>query len=196
MEDLQIQRGFPDSTRRAAALLFDAAFATKLRAAIPDAAARVSVLVDGFRPAQSIAGMSGEELVGLAGFNDGGGSFTGGTSFGLLRDKLGFFGAVRAVTVLALLERKLKPGELLMDGIVVRADSRGRGIGTRLFAELESLARDGGKNRIRLDVVDTNPAARRLYERLGFEAVKTERVPFFARSFGFSAATTMLKRLD
>ena len=97
--------------------------------------------------------------------------------------------------MLLLLDRKPTPDELLMDGIVVHSDARGRGVGTRLFEELEAHARDAGKTSIRLDVVDTNPGARRLYERLGFIAVKTERTPYLRRVMGFSASTTMVKRL-
>ena len=78
-----------------------------------------------------------------------------------------------------------------MDGIVVRADRRGRGIGTKLVFRLFDVALAHNKRVVRLDVVDTNPAARRLYERLGFVELNTEKVPFLRRVMGFSAATTM-----
>lgn len=45
---------------------------------------------------------------------------------------------------------------------------RGRGIGTALMAEAERLAAPAG--RLRLGVGLDNPAARRLYERLGYRA--------------------------
>jgi len=45
---------------------------------------------------------------------------------------------------------------------------RSRGIGRLLVARLERLASDRGKRRIGLGVARTNPAARRLYERLGY----------------------------
>src|SRR5262245_4904627 len=48
---------------------------------------------------------------------------------------------------------------------------RSRGIGRLLVARLEQLASDRGKRRIGLGVARTNPAARRLYERLGYGEV-------------------------
>lgn len=44
---------------------------------------------------------------------------------------------------------------------------------------------------LRLDVIDTNPVARRLYERVGFQPVRTERFPYMKWLLGFAAATQM-----
>ena len=72
---------------------------------------------------------------------------------------------------------------------------RGRGIGTQLFERLRAYASEHGYASIRLDVIDTNPGARRLYERLGFEATKTERFGYLRWLLGFGAATTMVLHL-
>ena len=45
----------------------------------------------------------------------------------------------------------------------------GTGVGTKIIAECERLARERGDKQIGIGVVLTNTAARRLYERLGFE---------------------------
>lgn len=51
----------------------------------------------------------------------------------------------------------------------VLPELRARGIGTALVRAAEQLARDRGWERISLSVsLDGNPAARRLYERLGY----------------------------
>ena len=91
----------------------------------------------------------------------------------------------------AMLERKPADDELLMDGIVVKADHRGRGIGSMLLEAVFELARREGKRVVRLEVVNTNPSAQHLYERKGFVPTKTENVPFLRKRMGFSAATTM-----
>lgn len=57
--------------------------------------------------------------------------------------------------------------------IGVRADSRGRGIGTVLIATLLQDATDAGITHVCLSVEGDN-RARRLYERLGFERVGVE----------------------
>ena len=46
---------------------------------------------------------------------------------------------------------------------------------------------------VRLDVVDSNPRARRLYEREGFVPVRTVRTPYLQRAMGFAASTTMVR---
>ena len=55
-----------------------------------------------------------------------------------------------------------------MDGIVVDPEHRGKGVGTRLFSSLVNFAKSVQHSTMRLDVIDTNSGARRLYERLGF----------------------------
>jgi RimJ/RimL family protein N-acetyltransferase len=45
----------------------------------------------------------------------------------------------------------------------------GTGVGTKIIAECERLARARGDKQIGIGVVLTNTAARRLYERLGYE---------------------------
>lgn len=51
----------------------------------------------------------------------------------------------------------------------VRPEHRNRGVGTELVREAESLLRQKGFGRALISVAKENDAARRLYERLGFE---------------------------
>ena len=104
---------------------------------------------------------------------------------------MGFFGAARALCVFALLQRKQNGLELLMDGIAVSSAARGAGVGTKLLNELKDYALSENYHSIRLDVIDTNPAAKRLYERLGFKSTKTTRFAYLNWLLGFSAATTL-----
>jgi ribosomal protein S18 acetylase RimI-like enzyme len=53
--------------------------------------------------------------------------------------------------------------------VVVRASHRGRGIAARLFAEVETLARERGACKLTLEVLSNNRAARGLYAKLGFD---------------------------
>ena len=78
-----------------------------------------------------------------------------------------------------------------MDGISVHRDYRGRGIGSRLLREPAAYARRNGFRSIRLNVIDTNSSARRLYERQGFAAVRAENFPFLRWLLGFGGSTTM-----
>lgn len=50
---------------------------------------------------------------------------------------------------------------------------RRHGLGRRLCARLLDVARDAGLHRLLLEVIDTNTAARLLYEQMGFQARRT-----------------------
>jgi ribosomal protein S18 acetylase RimI-like enzyme len=58
--------------------------------------------------------------------------------------------------------------------VVVAASHRGRGIATRLFAEVEAIARERGACKLTLEVLDGNASARALYQRLGFAAYQLD----------------------
>jgi GNAT superfamily N-acetyltransferase len=58
--------------------------------------------------------------------------------------------------------------------VVVAASNRGRGIATRLFAEVEAIARERGACKLTLEVLDGNASARALYQRLGFAAYQLD----------------------
>lgn len=53
--------------------------------------------------------------------------------------------------------------------VVVRETHRGRGIAARLFAEVETVARERGACKLTLEVLSANRAARGLYVKLGFD---------------------------
>lgn len=82
-----------------------------------------------------------------------------------------------------------------MDGIAVAPDVRGRGVGGLLIEEVAAVAAEQDCREIRLDVIDTNPRARALYERRGFTAVRTEHTPYLRRLL-FGAVTTMHRPVE
>ena len=190
-DEVKIQRGFPDELRSSAAELYDAAFGAKLSIAMPNPISRIAVLAEGFDPRFSFVAIRGNELVGIAGFKVAQGSLTGGISLRVLKKNLGILNAIRAVLVLALFERNRIADQLLMDGIGVSPQMRGSGIGTKLLHSLMEYAHKEGYRSVRLDVIDTNPAARRLYERVGFVPVKTEHFAYLKWLLGFGSATQM-----
>lgn len=181
--------------RDAAAVLYDAAFGEKFAVAVRSREARLKLMAASFRLEFGISAVRRGELVGLAGFHCDDGALTGGMDYrGVIR-QLGILRGNWAAAIFSLYERETSDGELLMDGIAVREDARGLGIGTRLLEELERYAAESGYRRIRLDVIDTNPAARRMYERNGFRATKTERFGYLRWLLGFGAATTMVREV-
>lgn len=193
--EITVSQTIPVKHRDRTAELYDIAFGEKLALAIPNSTDRVRLLSNAMQLEFSIGAFDGVKLVGIAGFSTPEGALTGGINYrGLLSD-LGWIKGNRAAVILSLYERKAKDGELLMDGIVVDPDYRGKGVGTSLFSALLKYAESKQYSTIRLDVIDTNPAARRLYERLGFCEVKTEHFEFLRSILGFGASTTMVLKL-
>lgn len=190
-ETLTIQQGFKDELRVSAARLYDEAFGSKLGLAIKDQDSRIAILSEGFNPENSLVALEDGEVVGIAGFNTGRCSLTSGITFRVLKKHLGLFGAVWTALLFSMFERKPGEKQLLMDGLSVSARMRGMGIGTKLLTELKTFAKNEGYESIRLDVIDTNPGALRLYERFGFQAVKTTRFENLRAWIGFGAVTEM-----
>ena len=82
-----------------------------------------------------------------------------------------------------------------MDGIFVEPQARGLGVGTALLHAIMGHAAHSQLQRVRLDVIDTNPRARALYEREGFVVQDVKELGLVAPIFGFSTATEMVKQV-
>jgi RimJ/RimL family protein N-acetyltransferase len=59
--------------------------------------------------------------------------------------------------------------------IGILAEYRGRGIGTKLFEQLEKWAKEQNVHRLELTVVTQNQAGLQLYKKMGFEIEGTKR---------------------
>ena len=62
-------------------------------------------------------------------------------------------------------------GTVWLEAAAVARPMQGQGIGTRLVGAAEALAAERGYAAVELGVEDSNPRARRLYERLGYQSV-------------------------
>jgi len=193
--DIALRAGFPEDAREAAARLYWAAFSGKLGRLMGPDERGVRFFARVLDPGHAISAIGPDgALLGFAGFKTDKGGFAGG-SFGDLAAIYGRVGALWRAPLLALLERDIAPGQLLMDGIAVAPDARGMGIGTKLLDAILEEAGARGLGEVRLDVIDTNPRARALYERRGFVVVGTENTGPFHRLFGFTSATRMRRDL-
>ncbi len=190
-KEITYQIGLPEQFRSSAARLYDEALGKKFSAAVRSDKDRLLLLTRCFMLEYAVVAVAENELIGIAGFHTPDGSLTGGVTYSELLSQLGFIRGNWAALVFSLYERKPAHGELVMDGIVVLSDARGKGVGSRLLEEVADYGRAHGFDRIRLDVIDTNPKAKQLYERKGFGAVKTEYFPYLRWLLGFGGSTTM-----
>lgn len=188
-----LRRGLPETQRTEAAALYWEAFEAKLGPLLgpPDRGQRfLERVID---PVFAVSAVAPDgTLSGICGFKTQQGAFAGG-SFADLGASYGVLGALWRAPLLSFLERDPVPGQLLMDGICVDARARGQGVGSALIGEIVEVARDLGLSEVRLDVIDSNSRAMRLYERLGFELAEWYDLGPFGRLFGFRRAATMLR---
>lgn len=194
-DPVRIELGFGPDYRDEAANLYWTAFGLKLEHAIGPRERGIRLIEEGLYPQRAVTAFQGEELVGLAGFNLDGRALVNIAARDIIKE-FGWWRAIRRLAWVSLLHRTPPMEALMMDGIVVRTERRGHGIGTQLLSRIFDVAAEHGKQVVRLDVVDTNPAAHRLYERMGFVEIKNQRVPFLRRVMGFSAAKTMERPIE
>jgi len=190
MDETTIQVGLPEHLRHEAAKIYFDAFRRKLNPILKSPETAVAVLQHDLDEQQAIVALHQDRLVGLVGIQHNNRHFIEIRQDTLIREFGWFSGRVRHALRL-LLSRPYQTGELLMDGIAVTSEMRGYGIGTRLLNAAIEFAQKNAYQTIRLDVVDTNPDARRLYERMGFVATKTEYYGLLTRWMGFTGSTTM-----
>ncbi|MEL6308510.1 MAG: GNAT family N-acetyltransferase [Chloroflexota bacterium] len=194
MTAIHIQRGIPENEIERTATLYYEAFRQKLQPIFRDETRGIAVLSQSMQTDYGIVALVDDKVVGIAGFKDAQGSLTNIQPHNVT-DVFGFFGGWARLLALSLFERKVEPNVLLMDGIVVDASMRGKGIGSRLLDAVIDHAGENGYSQVRLDVVDTNPRAQQLYERKGFVATHTETHAWLKPIFGFAGSTTMLKKV-
>ncbi len=191
-ETVEIRREMPPGAGQRAAELYWEAFGRKLGPALGPREKGVAFIAAPLNPDRAVVALAGGRLVGVAGYRHAGRALTGGSPADIL-NAYGWLAGLPRLAVLALLEREETPRELVMDGIAVDPAFRGLGIGGLLLEEVTAVAATLGCLRVRLDVVDTNPRARALYERRGFTAADTQRTPYLRRLMGFGAVTKMFR---
>lgn len=191
--DWSIRSGFPESVRGQAAELYFEAFGGKLGNLLGRDGRGVRFFQRILNPEFALCAISaeGDKLLGIAGFKTADGALTGG-GFGDIVAIYGWLGAIWRAPVLSLLERDRIDDQLLMDGIAVIPEARGLGVGTALLHAIVEEASNRELRSVRLDVIDSNPRARALYERFGFTANTTEELGPLRHIFGFASATRMV----
>ena len=193
-DDVEILTGLPEHLRQQAAEIYYDAFKGKMAALKARREQLVAVLADGFCTDLALAAVKGGELLGIAGLQYGRRRFSGAR----LQKCIEQLGGVKGTLFwlfFRLFESTVGEDELMIESLAISPAMRGMGAGSRLIEYIVGMAKEKGFRAVTLEVVDTNPDARRLYERLGFEAVKTTRLPWLRHLKGFSAWTRMVRRV-
>jgi len=192
---VEIRRGLPELYRRHAAELYYEGFRQKFEPILNSPEQGVAILEEAFDPELAIIAVCQAQLAGIAGLQYSGHDFVSFRTSAFARQYGWLRGLFKVLLLYFFFVERGSKGELAIESIVVHPAMRGQGIGTRLLKAVFEFARAKGFGSARLEVVDTNPDARRLYERMGFVATATHRHPYLRRMMGFSAVTTMVKEL-
>lgn len=187
--------GLPEAYRAAAAALYWQAFGGKLgRVLGPDARAE-AFLRRVIRADHALAVIENGRLIGLAGFKSPEGGFADG-NWADLRAVYGLIGGLWRLAMMRAMTSDVDNHRFLVDGICVAPGARRRGIGRALVAGLLAEGTRRGYRAVRLEVVETNAAARTLYQRQGFAPVYRQDIGLMRHVFGYQAAITMVRPLD
>lgn len=192
--NFRITHGFDERHRWRAAEIYAGAFERYFATSPLAQRNLVEIFAEAISPEMSFSAIDRrDQLVGLVGMQHGGRHFID-IDLQRLRARFGPWRGLLILAQLSYMLRLNRRGQLLLDGIATDPRARGKGIGSALLEAVSDYARRGVFEQIRLDVVDTNPKARRLYERLGFRAARTVKVPkLLSRKVGFTSSTTMIK---
>ncbi len=185
----------PEEFRREVAEIVYEAFQRKLALIIGSPEQGVAILEKGIDPALAIVAVSQGRPVGVAGLQYDGRNFITPRRSEFVRQFGGVSGTARFVLFMLFVQAYYQK-DMYIDILAVSPAMRGKGVGTRLLEAVFQTAREKGFKSVSLEVVDTNPGARRLYERMGFVARRTYPYPYLRGIAGFSASIKMVKILS
>jgi ribosomal protein S18 acetylase RimI-like enzyme len=192
---VHLQFGLQDAHREQAAALCYAAFRRKLSPLLAPERQAIPALADSLEPSRTIVALEGERLVGVLGFQRDQRRFINPAFHAFFKQFGVIGGSLRALALGLFGGNAWQPGSFLVDAVAIHHQVRGQGLGTRLLKAAFETARAYRLDIVRLEVVDTNPKARALYERLGFREEGTERYLFLRRVAGFSNVSLMRKEV-
>lgn len=195
IDQVEIRLGLADHYRHQAAKLYYEAFRQKFEPIMDSQEDGVAILEESFVAELGLIALCRDELVGVAGLQYNGRDFVHIRVSSFVRQYGWLRGLFKLVLLNVCFAGRHPKEEVKIDSIVVHPAMRGKGIGTRLLEAVFDFARAGGFRAVRLEVVDTNPGARRLYERMGFVPTETHKYPYLRRAMGFSASVTMVREV-
>lgn len=114
----------------------------------------------------------------------------------LMHREFGIFGAIlRRCNYWFIHGTSRSDNELHIKAITILENFRNQGVGSYLLSEIESFAKDSKFDQLTLEVIDSNPAAKRLYERLGFTTYRTVSTWPHTSLSGFRSFDCMIKHI-
>jgi len=174
--------------------IFYDAFERKITAFIKSKEKAISIYEKSLNTDRIILAVEDKKITGMAGLHYDDRNFTD-IKYGMLKRYYSPLKSFFMYWGLRLMTPKIKEGTVRIDSLAVDKSYRGKGIGTKLIEAVIEFARQNGYSQVLLEVVDTNPKAKVLYERMGFKVKKKVNFYFLIRSAGFSSEYIMVYKI-
>ena len=188
---IQIQFGVPNNQRVTAATIFYESFQDKFGRVFGDRRKATQLLSRIIREDRILVALNDGQVVGFAGLHYQGKHFLE-RKFTEVARIYGLTAVRVMIYFLIAVLNELQPNQLHLEVLAVREHHRNKGIGTILLRSTIDFAQHKGFSQIQLEVVNTNPLAAKLYERIGFKKVKDRKIPYpFNILTGFNTITEM-----
>ncbi|MDG6222185.1 MAG: GNAT family N-acetyltransferase [Candidatus Bathyarchaeota archaeon] len=193
---VELRFGVTENQQAKVANIFYDAFGAKFNKFYGNKPKVINFLSKSLRNDRTVVALKNGKLVGFAGLEHDKKSFIGPC----FKQTSHVFDLATFVAVFVakffVLAKKTKPKELHLESLAVSKTERGKWVGSKLLQFVLNYARSKGFSQIKLEVVDTNPRARQLYERFGFKEVEVHKVPYpFSFLLGFKSVTEMVCNL-
>jgi ribosomal protein S18 acetylase RimI-like enzyme len=187
----------PDKFKTSALQLYLKVFSEKLVPILGTDNRVFEMLTSNIATDKCIVAICNSKVVGIMGIQTNDGGFLK-LSLKTMIKIYGLFGGVFRMCSLLMFYHSTAADELYIDGVAVVDEMRSKGIGSHFFHLLEKKALQMGVRSISLEVIDSNPRAKILYECLGFVTTKIEAIwplnLFF--KFSFKSAAFMVKKIE
>ena len=194
--NLEIKFGAPKNQRARVAKIFYKSFEDTFSKFFGTQNKAITFISTCLRDDRTLVAFKDDVAVGFAGLEYSGKSFIDAS----LHQTVRIYGleAVRIVLfgVIFWLFNRTKKYELHLDSLAISANERNKGIGSKLLQSTIDHAQSKGFSQIKLEVIETNQNAIRLYERIGFKESKVQKIPYpFSKLLGFESVTEMIYML-
>jgi len=190
-----IQSGLANEFIRAGAVLYTSAFAEKLIPFLGNQEQTADLIESSIVPQNCLAAVKDRSLEGILAIQTCQQCFIQ-PQMKNLQSHFGFIGGSFRALGLSLIRYQPQPDELYIEALAVAESARGKGVGTRLLDEVIVLAKEQGFKKITLHVIDANPRARQLYERLGFVIKKSQNIWPINRILGWNFNKVIFMALE
>ena len=188
---IHIQKGISSTHRIAIAKIFYESFKGKLGQIMGDSKKAIKLISRLIQEDRVLVALKGKRVVGFAGLDYQGKRFI---KFNFTEiAKIYGLATIRVLVffLINLFDKNL-PNQLHLEVLALAEKQRSLGTGTQLLLSTIDFAKQKGFKRIRLEVKNTNPKAKKLYKNIGFKVTKDQKIPYPFNIFtGFSILTEM-----